>query len=402
MMGQIQAFRSDNAKENTERELLDLLFKNAPITLFSSMAVATLLLSSLYGSPGGGNILISWMVAVVMVNLVRLILRSFRDSSLVSDEYARYWLVLYTILTLLAGILWSLLVLIFQDSFSLYEQVIILATMLGMPMASLPNNALKMPVYYAFTVPILLALQYWSYFVSNESHIEFSILAVAYSAIVVVTGHVYHNSFSQVLLIKYEKQDLVDELSAANQRLEEFAYIDPLTELTNRRWFSEQADRAVERCQRRNNRLAILLIDLDNFKEVNDTLGHSKGDDILVVIAKRLKSALRQSDTLSMTTSGTARYGGDEFILLLEDFGDIMDVEKAAERILQEVNEPIALTDHKFHPGCSIGVSIFPDDARSVSNLIRQADIALYQAKQSGKGCTRFFQPLPSNSVEKE
>jgi diguanylate cyclase (GGDEF)-like protein len=142
------------------------------------------------------------------------------------------------------------------------------------------------------------------------------------------------------------------------------------------------------------------LIDLDNFKEVNDTLGHSKGDDILIVIAKRLKSALRQSDTLSLTTGDTARYGGDEFILLLEDFKDLGDVERATERILQEVNEPIALSDHKFNPGCSIGISIYPDDGQSVSNLIRQADIALYQAKQSGKGCTRFFKPLPVGIIE--
>jgi diguanylate cyclase (GGDEF)-like protein len=183
----------------------------------------------------------------------------------------------------------------------------------------------------------------------------------------------------------------------ANQRLEEFAYIDPLTGLTNRRWFSEQADKALERCHRHDKRLAILLIDLDNFKEVNDTLGHASGDEILIIIAKRLKSALRQTDTMTLSTEDTARYGGDEFILLLEDFNELEDVVKASERILQEVNEQVVFNEHRFHPGCSIGVSIFPDDAQSVTNLIRQADVALYQAKQSGKGCTRFFQPLTIN-----
>jgi diguanylate cyclase (GGDEF)-like protein len=384
---------------STDRELLDLLYRNAPITLFSSTGVAVLILSALYNSQIGHDVIVSWVVILVMFNLTRLILRSIRESTLVSDRYSNIWLILYTLTTFATGLLWSSLVVLYETSFILYEQMIVLVTLLGIPMAALPNNALRLPVYYAFSLPIFIALQYWSYFVSESSHLEFSILAIAYSAIVVVTGHIYHNSFRQALRIKHEKQDLVDELSAANRRLEEFAYLDPLTGLTNRRWFSEQADKALERCRRHDKRLAILLIDLDNFKEVNDTLGHASGDEILIVVAKRLKSALRQTDAMTLSNDDTARYGGDEFILLLEDFKEIEDVTNAAERILQEVNEPIALNDHTFLPGCSIGVSIFPDDGLSLSNLIRQADVALYQAKQSGKGCTRFFRPLAVNDA---
>ncbi|MCU7853870.1 MAG: GGDEF domain-containing protein [Candidatus Thiodiazotropha sp. (ex Monitilora ramsayi)] len=386
-----QVVQNTNIDTFTGRELLDLLYKNAPITLFSSMVVTVLLLSTLYGSYEENQIILSWALAQITVNLLRLILRSVRESTLIHDRYSQAWLIIYTILTFCAGVLWSLLVVILQENFSLYDHIIILVTLIGIPLAALPNNALKLPVYYAFTCPILFSLQYWSYFISQESNLEFSVLALAYSAIVMVTGHIYHNSFKNGLRVKYEKHDLVDELSSANQRLEEFAYIDPLTGLTNRRWFSEQADRALERCLRRNTRLAVLLIDLDNFKEINDTLGHAMGDEILIVIAKRLKSALRLSDTLSLTKGDTARYGGDEFIVLLEDFDEITDVERISERILQEVNETVALNEHQFNPGCSIGISIFPDDGESFSNLIRQADIALYQAKQSGKGCTRFF-----------
>ncbi len=387
--------KADNAADgNADRELLDLLYRNAPITLFASTAVAVLLLSSLYDTSAGPEAIVSWIIALVLFNLARLLLRSFRESSLVKDRYSRIWLRLYILTTLGAGILWSALVVIYRESDTLYEQVIMLAALLGMPMASLPNNALKLPVFYAFCMPTFIALQYWSYFVSTTSHIEFSVLALIYAGMVAVTGHIYHNSFKHVLRIKYEKEELVDRLSAANQRLEEFAYIDPLTGLTNRRWFSEQAEKALDRCRRRNKRLAILLIDLDNFKEVNDTLGHASGDEILVIVARRLKSALRQSDTLTISTEDTARFGGDEFILLLEDIETLENVTRATDRILQEVNEPIVLNDHSFNPGCSIGVSIYPDDAQSVSNLIRQADVALYHAKQTGKGCTCFFHPL--------
>ena len=382
---------------SADRELLDLLYRNAPISLFASTAVALLLLSVLYGSAVGHEMAVTWVIVLTLFNFARLILRSIRDSSLVSNRYAHIWQALYTLFTLAAGLMWAYLVILYQDIPSVFDQVIVLVTLVGIPMAAMPNNALKLPVYYAFCLPILIGLQYWSYFVSTESHIEFSILGLAYSSIVLLTGHIYHNSFKQALTTKYENQNLVDELSSANRRLEEFAYIDPLTGLTNRRWFREQAEGALERCHRHANRLAILLIDLDNFKEVNDTLGHETGDKILIVVAKRLKSALRLSDSLALSSGDTARYGGDEFILLLEDFAKIEDVVKATERILQEVNEPIVLNDHSFNPGCSIGVSIYPDDSLSMANLIRQADVALYQAKQSGKGCTRFFGPLPDS-----
>ena len=189
------------SEANVDRELLDLLYRNAPLTLFSSTAVAALLLSALYHSEVGQKPIVSWVAILVLSNLARLILRSFRESSLVSDRYRKLWLQLYTLMTFIAGLLWSSLVFIYQQSFTLYEQVIVLVTLLGIPMAALPNNALKLPVYYAFCIPVFISLQYWSYFVSAENHLEFSILAIAYSAIVVITGHVYHDSFKQVLRI---------------------------------------------------------------------------------------------------------------------------------------------------------------------------------------------------------
>ena len=399
-MENFQAFKSDAAEGNTNREMLDLLYKNAPVTLFSSMAVAVLLYSVVNKTPNVQEDMLVWVTAIMLVNLARLLLRSLRESSYVTNRYHGFWLSAYVVFTLFAGVVWAMLLVIDHASGSIYVQLIILSTLVGVPIAALPNDALRLPVYYAFSAPIFIAIEYWAIFVSQELSLHFSIFALAFGVIIVITSYTYHHNYKALLRIKFEKQQLVDDLSAANRRLEEFAYKDPLTGLTNRRWFSEQADHALERCQRSGKRLAVLLIDLDNFKEVNDTLGHSKGDEILIVIAKRLKSALRQSDTLSLTTGDTARYGGDEFILLLEDFKELGDVERATERILQEVNEPIALSDHKFNPGCSIGVSIYPDDGQSVSNLIRQADIALYQAKQSGKGCTRFFKPLPVGIIE--
>ena len=386
--------------DSADRELLDLLYRNAPISLFSSTAVALLLLSVLYSSPVGHEKAVTWVIVLTLFNFARLILRSIRESSLVENRYANTWQSLYTLFTLAAGVMWASLVILYQEIPAVFDQLIVLVTLVGIPMAAMPNNALKLPVYYAFCIPILLGLQYWCYFVSTESHIEFSILALAYSSIVLLTGHIYHNSFRKALSTKHENKNLVEELSSANLRLEEFAYIDPLTGLTNRRWFREQADNALERCHRHAKRMAILLIDLDNFKEVNDTLGHETGDKILIVVAKRLKSALRQSDALTLSSGDTARYGGDEFILLLEDFDEVDDVIKATERILQEVNEPLVLNDHSFNPGCSIGVSIYPDDSLSIANLIRQADVALYQAKQSGKGCARFFGALPDSETE--
>jgi diguanylate cyclase (GGDEF)-like protein/PAS domain S-box-containing protein len=170
---------------------------------------------------------------------------------------------------------------------------------------------------------------------------------------------------------------------AAEDRIQYMAYFDALTGLPNRTLLSDRATRAIATAHRDNQGLAILFLDLDQFKTINDSLGHSTGDAVLQAVALRLKHLLREVDTIS-------RYGGDEFTLLLPD-SDGKGAAQVASRIIEILKEPVEVGIHSLVVGVSIGISLFPADANDFESLLRNADIALFRAKAAGRNNFQFF-----------
>ena len=163
------------------------------------------------------------------------------------------------------------------------------------------------------------------------------------------------------------------------------AYFDQLTEIPNRTLFIDRAETALNQAKRANEGLGIIFIDLDEFKEINDSLGHDGGDIMLKIISQRLINSARKSDTVS-------RRGGDEFTILMPRLNHIEDAAKLAERILESNKEPIKIKEELVYPKTSIGISVFPKDGDSIDILIQNADQAMYQAKGSGKNQYAIFQ----------
>jgi diguanylate cyclase (GGDEF)-like protein/PAS domain S-box-containing protein len=176
----------------------------------------------------------------------------------------------------------------------------------------------------------------------------------------------------------------ITERKQAEQRIEELATRDPLTGLPNRRQFEEQLVRGTAHAQRSGQLLALMFIDLDKFKTVNDTLGHQVGDSLLREVARRLSAAIRKGDTLS-------RFGGDEFVILLEGLKSPGDAGTVAQKIVAEIGAPCEIEGHQLVTGCSIGISVFPNDAADISTLMRHADAAMYAAKAGGRETYRYF-----------
>lgn len=205
-----------------------------------------------------------------------------------------------------------------------------------------------------------------------------------------------------------------NSLKRQEDRLRYLAYYDPLTNLPNRRSFNEQLNRILKRGQRTGTSAALLFIDLDNFKRINDSIGHGRGDRLLVEIAKRLSNELREDDAVnyfSETESDEpehedrnteiARLGGDEFTVVLSDVGDIRDVEVVAGRIIASLSEPIALQSHNPVVTPSIGIAMYPQDGTDADSLVRNADTAMYAAKADGRSCYRFYnEEMNARSVE--
>jgi diguanylate cyclase (GGDEF)-like protein len=174
------------------------------------------------------------------------------------------------------------------------------------------------------------------------------------------------------------------ELQRSRDTAVENSLIDPLTELPNRRMLMESLPAIIENAKQGKNSFALLYIDLDRFKPVNDNLGHAAGDDVLIHIANTMRSLVRKGDSL-------ARLGGDEFMLILSDLGTSEDAVRVAEGLLRAIDIPIFLLGQNVHVSASIGISTFPADAAQMEELIVRADMAMYAAKRLGGNQFIFY-----------
>ncbi|MFA5082134.1 MAG: EAL domain-containing protein [Hydrogenophilaceae bacterium] len=185
----------------------------------------------------------------------------------------------------------------------------------------------------------------------------------------------------------------ISQIKQSEERLEHLAHYDPLTELPNRLLVQSRLEHALELAGRSHHIVAVLFIDLDRFKNINDSLGHPVGDAVLQTIAKRMASRLREGDTLG-------RLGGDEFLVVLETIRHPEDAAEVASTLIQLLEDPLILPNgHEVYISASIGISLYPGDAQTVTELIQHADAAMYQAKDQGRGIYRYYTSALTSEV---
>jgi len=192
-----------------------------------------------------------------------------------------------------------------------------------------------------------------------------------------------------------ENFDRADEKNKADERIEYLASHDSLTNLPNRETFNGLLRKAIDAAQHHDHRFAVLFIDLDRFKVINDSLGHEAGDLLLLEVADRLRNALRASDVV-------ARLGGDEFVVILDQCGEIDDVQRIATGLLAALAKPMELAGHECHTTASIGIAMYPANGSDAQTLTKNADMAMYLAKEDGKNGYRFFsKEVKTQSIER-
>jgi len=186
----------------------------------------------------------------------------------------------------------------------------------------------------------------------------------------------------------------ISDLKEVEKKLHNMAYHDHLTKLPNRSLFHEHLNHELDIAKRNEGKIAVLFIDLDRFKIINDTLGHEAGDQLLIEVSERLHKSIRESDIV-------ARQGGDEFLILLRDIETIEMTASIAKNIIDRLKMPFYLSGTEAYIGSSVGISVYPDDGDNVEQLIKNGDIAMYHAKENGKGRYEFFNELMNEKNQK-
>jgi diguanylate cyclase (GGDEF)-like protein len=225
--------------------------------------------------------------------------------------------------------------------------------------------------------------------------VDLNMYAISFGAwsIVLFAGFVSNSMLLVALgIMQKELNSKIKELNVEKKKVERYANYDNLTGLTSQRLSRDKIEMAISLAARSNNKVALLFIDLDGFKFINDTNGHDAGDQVLIEIAKRIQHIVRNSDT-------ACRIGGDEFLVALSEIDDIQKVEKFCVRLLNEIEQPVEYDGTSLTVGGSIGISVYPDDANDFKTLKKIADTAMYQVKKSGKHNYKF---ASNNTLEAE
>jgi len=222
---------------------------------------------------------------------------------------------------------------------------------------------------------------------------------------------IYHDRkiyYYEVRMMPVKSQEVialirdVTERKLAEEQIAFLAYHDSLTALPNSRLFKDRLQHAISIAERKNKILAIMFLDLDRFKLINDTMGHSAGDELLKITSQRLIEAVRKTDSIAISASGNsssiARFGGDEFTILLDDVENVQAIIRIAERIVENVSQPLMLERQEVHISTSIGIAIYPDDGDQADVILKHADSAMYHAKAQGRNNFQFFTEAMNNS----
>ena len=210
--------------------------------------------------------------------------------------------------------------------------------------------------------------------------------AIASAALNESTNAQVREANERLIVASIHAQTMTEAAELATEQMSYMAEHDVLTGLPNRALLTDRLAQSIALAQRHEKKVALMYLDLDHFKHVNDSLGHAVGDQLLQSVAKRLRRCVRHSDTVS-------RQGGDEFVLLLTEIDEVQDAALAAEKVIEAMARPHVVSGNQLHVTFSIGISIYPDDGRDVETMLKNADTAMYQAKKTGRNHFHLYHP---------
>lgn len=383
----------DDLKHRVFLERLNIFYESLSVSVFA-VVVNTLLLGYLLWRPENSQAVLLWCVATLAIAAYRITstIRYRRSSEAQRETRSSGWYREMMLGVVLSGLAWGAAGFLLYDSQNMLNHSLLAFVIAGMcagSIVSLSAFVEASAVYLATSLlPFMVRL-------IGEGSSETNVMAV-----MVVLYLIMMTAFARrVNLTVIGGLEMTYLRSQAEDTIERQALFDDLTGLPNRRLLQDRLGQALARAKRNETQAALLFLDLDFFKRVNDSLGHSAGDQLLVEVGRRLSGFLRDADT-------AARLGGDEFVALLTDIEGgtehvVSVVRRRGEALRRAIEAPIDIQGNEIHITVSIGVSLLPDDTNDVDDLLKHADTAMYRAKDDGRNTLRFFVPEMQASLSK-
>ncbi|HSW70343.1 MAG TPA: GGDEF domain-containing protein [Gammaproteobacteria bacterium] len=355
----------------------------------ASLFCATIILIGIYQPHENNTLLISWYIFYLIIFIVRTIFAKIYLK--LKNPNVILWKNLFIIGTLLGGLTWGLAgSLLFIETTTAYQMLIILV-IAGVTAGAPPLLSANLPSAFVFITTALAPLIFLLCFSELRSDYPFfGLAAICYYLYLMVLCVRSHDIIKNSISLKFENDTLIthisqtkNELEIINKKLTHAATHDPLTNLANRSLFEHNLTKAIERAKKRNAIFALLYIDLDNFKEINDAYGHHVGDELLLQLIERIRKNTRQTDLVS-------RLGGDELTIILENINHPEIIPMTANRLCNILSEPVTIHNDTIVVTASIGISVYPNDGKDVETLLKNADKAMYYVKEHGRNNFRF------------
>jgi len=305
-------------------------------------------------------------------------------------EEINSWMRKYRRCMFLSGLAFGLMIFFFQGLFSEYH-FLILTILIGLSAGGLYTLGEVFSIYASYVLAMLSTALVWMLLQDAYVYTVGAVLIIVAIYYYLSMARRYENNFKQIIIEQRnvaqhmkKQEQMQDELLKQKDILEYQATHDALTGLPNRTLFNDRLEQSIQKAKRNGTHIALFFIDLDHFKEINDSLGHHIGDEVLKVIASRLNLVIRLEDTL-------ARLGGDEFTIIMENVQNVQYSIVFSQKILKVLLEPISINSQKLYLSSSIGISLFPQDTTDANNLLKYADTAMYKAKAEGRNNFQFY-----------
>lgn len=363
-------------------ESVVLLFESSLKSIPFNVILALFMTASLLYNKVPLILVSSWFAAVVIVAAMRLAYSKYVIRHGYEKTKIKQQLALFLVMTILTGLVWSACYFIFRSHINGVHEAIVMLVLGGMSAGAIASLSVYLPAYYAYILPMFLPIIVYNAYSMEFDRIILATMYLLFVTMLMITAKINSRLLHKTFELSEEKDALIKELTVSNHKLEKsieeiklMSITDSLTGLYNRRYFDSTLKNEISRAKRNSQTLNLILIDVDNFKYINDTFGHPYGDNFLVYVAESLKHSVRRSSDIVF------RLGGDEFAAVLSN----MPPEDAISMCAYIQNQ---FSSNNKHHNVTLSmsiVSILSNYSSAIENIISTADQALYQAKENGK-----------------